>query len=347
MKNYIEVVNERYNKKKEIVSDCDNVYSMMNKIGFQMKMKFSEEVCNIFKFLKSKNIDFTQCKILDAGCGNGALLRLIAEIKENTNNLYGYDLSEYRIKQAKNLNPNIEYHIGDITNFKIKGIKFDIIFAVDVFMHLNTIEQIQASLVNIRDMLSEDGIFIWYDAYWNNHFEALENADSCGFNQDEMEEYARKAGFEKIYYNTIYKYLDNNAKYSTAYMGNIFPYWFIQIMEEKISGLPVNIVMIFQKSNDNIFKNDGTLKKIEDIKKAIKDAVEYIEYNLTVEKNDVLLELLNDCKRGIVAINKLKTCEIEPLIDDIILLENIILSGNNRGINKVIKMFYEDLYNIL
>lgn len=347
MKKYKDVVRERYNKEDKISSKYDEIYSMMNNIGLQMKMKFTEEICNIFKFLKSKNIDFAQCKILDVGCGNGALLRTIAEIKENSDNLYGYDLSEYRIKQAENLNPNIKYNIGDITNFKINDKKFDIIFAVNVFMHLNTIEEIENSLKNIKDMLNENGVFIWYDAYYDNHFNAPDNSDSCGFNPNEMDEYSRKVGLDKIYYNTLYKYLDNNINYSTAYMGNKFPLWFIEMMEEKIPGLPVNVVMIFKKSDSYSEINNENLNKIKELKEAVEDAIKYIEFNIESEQKDTVLGLIRDCKQAILVIKKLKNCDIEYLLDDIILLENIVLSGNTRGINKIIKMFYEDFNNFL
>lgn len=348
MRDYTNVVSERYNNCEENISIYDNIYSQINNTGLYMHERFREQVCKIFRFLKSRNIDFIECKILDVGCGAGDLLRFIAELKGGSDNLYGYDLSEYRIQKAKNLNPNIKYSIGDITKFKIEDLKFDIIFAVDVFMHLNSLEQIKSSLDNIKNMLSENGVFIWYDAYWDNHFNSANNADSCGYNPNEMEQYSKQAGFEKIYYDTVFKYLDNKVNYSTAYMGDKYPFWFIEMMEEKIPGLPVNAVMIFKKSNNRIsLSNYETSEKISELEKSILEAIVYIKDNINTVKSSIILELLNNCKQALEMIHELTCCEINYLFDDIALIESIIKSENNRGIERIIKIFSNDFSDFI
>ena len=106
---------------------------------------------------------------MDLGCGDGTWTRFFAELKGVTDDIYGIDLSNNRIKKAKLLNPNIKYFTDDIIDINIKNIKFDIITAIDVFSHLNTEEQIIRSLANIHNLLTENGLFLWYDIYNRNH----------------------------------------------------------------------------------------------------------------------------------------------------------------------------------
>jgi len=66
--------------------------------------------------------------VLDIGCGDGKLLRLLK--KEKKCNCYGIDFSKNLIKVAKRLSKNINYHCLDMENIEKKyksKIKFDYI----------------------------------------------------------------------------------------------------------------------------------------------------------------------------------------------------------------------------
>lgn len=248
MKKYKDVVQMRYDNVEGRLSIWDNTYSQLNAVGFNQTIKINKTFVEIFKQLKKLEVDFTQCKMLDVGCGEGSLLRYFAELKGDSDNLYGLDMSKVRIAKADKINPSINYFIGDIVNFSYEDVKFNIITAVDVFMHLNTEDQIMSALCNINNMLSDGGIFIWYDAYWTSHFTPISNdAESCGFSLDEMNNFASKAGFNSLFSKELGKYLLNDVSLNTVYLGESLEQWVISIMEEKLPGVPVNHVVVYEK----------------------------------------------------------------------------------------------------
>lgn len=248
MKSYKEVVDNRYNNRDANISVWENIYSELNPIGLHQAYKIKKVFTEIFRDLKSMEIDFTMSKILDVGCGEGGFLRYIAELKGNCKDLYGLDMSQVRINKADSINPQINYFIGDMVEFKDSDIKFNIITAINVFMHLNTKDEIIDALTNIYSMLESGGVFIWYDAYWESHFNALnESSESCGFNIKEMNEYASMVGFKDIISKEVGKYILNDISLSTAYLGGQFETWVIDMMEEKLPGLPVNHVVVYRK----------------------------------------------------------------------------------------------------
>lgn len=313
MKNYKDVINMRYNR--EEISVYDNIYSALNPTGFYMKYKTEKVFCELFKKLNDLGSDFTEAKILDIGCGKGNFLRFVSELKQSSNMLYGVDLSEVRIAQAKSINPNIKYFIDDIVNMKDYNMDFDIITALDVFMHLNTEEQIVKALENVNINLKDNGIFIWYDGFWESHFEPLENADSCGFNPKEMEHYAKLAGFEKVFETSVFKYLYNQVENSTAYMGSKHPIWYLELMEENSPGIPVNLIMVFKKvtkkvgntindssNNDSMdamkiqFKNNIQMLindgKLDDAKNLLEEYKKIITQDIEIYSMESVIEIM-------------------------------------------------------
>lgn len=81
---------------------------------------------------KSKNLN-----ILDLGCGNGYITRMI--IEEGFNNIYGVDEDKEGIELAKTIHPD-NFYVQDLARSiipeELKSIKFDTIIASEVMEHL-------------------------------------------------------------------------------------------------------------------------------------------------------------------------------------------------------------------
>lgn len=88
----------------------------------------------ILKWLEKENL--TNRKLLDAGCGKAPLLRELQHMQRNIK-LYGIDISEERIQQAKKNSSGLTLKVGDIERMEFKDETFDFVIACEVFEHLD------------------------------------------------------------------------------------------------------------------------------------------------------------------------------------------------------------------
>ncbi|MEI7475772.1 MAG: class I SAM-dependent methyltransferase [bacterium] len=244
MKKYENVVNDRYNSissKKHIYED---IYSVLNPIGFWTYIEIETLICKFFNTLRNEHIDITKFKILDIGCGSGTITRLFAEITKKPQNITGIDLSEVRLKEAKELNQSIKYEQHDIVNLPVFSEKFDVISAFVVFMHLNTEEQILKAMQGIKTNLAPNGYFVWYDVYSKDHFKSPKNVDSWGFSGKQMDYLCSKAGFKKVSNLNIFKTFF--GKIHSLTLCKIFPVWFVKILEKIIPSKAGNMCRIYK-----------------------------------------------------------------------------------------------------
>lgn len=245
MRPYLQVIEERYNGRERDQTIYDNVYAIVNPIGFNGHNVIKTTIYKICRFLIENNIDITSIKILDVGCGKGTVTRLFAEFTGNPNNISGIDLSEYRIQSAQKFTQNIKYVLGDIvTGYEFKE-KFRLITAFDVFMHFEKEEQINRALCNIYRSLDSKGFFVWFDSFAKDHFKCPLDAECNGFNSSQMEKFARDIGFIKVKQFTVYK--NFFGKIHSLYLYNKLPYIVVKILEKVIPGYPGNYIMIFRK----------------------------------------------------------------------------------------------------
>ena len=77
----------------------------------------------------------TPFSFIDAGCGNGWVVRKVASMKDCINSC-GIDGAESMIKNAKRVDPDGEYYLDDILTW-IPNIKADVVFSMEVFYYFN------------------------------------------------------------------------------------------------------------------------------------------------------------------------------------------------------------------
>lgn len=247
MKAYEQVVKERYDGREVEYTLYENPYSLINPIGFYGSMKIRQVFYEVLRKLKNNRIDLSKEKILDVGCGKGDLTRYFADLFLKPEQIYGMDLSQYRISQAKSLHPGITYFLDDIVRMRnsLQG-EFGLITAVDVFMHLDREEQILSGLENIYRLLKENGIFIWYDAVAKDHYISDHDAEVNGFHPNQMKELCHQTGFTLLFSMPVFKNVI--WRYHSVYMTKKFPMWLVSLAENILPGSPGNMVMVFQKS---------------------------------------------------------------------------------------------------
>lgn len=88
-----------------------------------------------------KETNKQEITIVDVGCGNGGMLRMLADYEKETNidfRLIGIDANNYTIKYARKLSkdyPNIEFKCLDIFDDKFKDLSYDIVLCTLTLHH--------------------------------------------------------------------------------------------------------------------------------------------------------------------------------------------------------------------
>src|SRR3989338_1391080 len=98
-------------------------------------------------------------KILDDGCGNGKVSRMLTK---NGVYVYGVDKTPEQIDTAKKVSSNILYFVGDMAKLDEIDLPkdFDIVISLMAFLYLDPEQFIQA-LVQIRGHLKKEGRFVY------------------------------------------------------------------------------------------------------------------------------------------------------------------------------------------
>lgn len=119
----------------------------------------------ILKQLKDAKIDIKNCKILEVACGTGTFVKLAQRFNCK---YHGIDISGNMILTAKQNNnyKNATFEKISLEDFyKTNKEKYDIIISSSFLHHLYDIEE---GLIQIRNMLKDDGIYIALHEEINN-----------------------------------------------------------------------------------------------------------------------------------------------------------------------------------
>ena len=239
MKSYKEVVVNRYDM--QVAEDFNSKTTLR---WMPSQLKLCTALAEVLKKIDGEKCSLADARILEVGCGDGRWTRFISEITHKPELITGTDLSRNRIELARRMNPSINYDVADIVEESIEG-TFDIILAFDVFMHLPTEAMIRTALNNIHESLSNDGVFIFFDAWAHSHSNPVANADSWGFNPKEITKLVESQGFTKLFRRDVFR-LFPRGKHSERYYG-VVPSWLLSTSEALCPTPPGNYFVVFGK----------------------------------------------------------------------------------------------------
>lgn len=258
MKGYKQVVAERYDGERGYdgaKTPGDNLYALHRPVGQYGLYSFARMLSNLVnycldhetgKYMRSGNL-----KVLDIGSGNGKDTALLREfLYPFSPKIHGMDLAKRSIEECKKRIPDGIFRQGDI----VEGIpfeqKFHIITAMVVFMHLNTEEEIACALKNISDSLEDDGCFMWYEGCVKDHFASSDEQESYGYSLQQMDDFARQAGMERVFYQSYYRFIP--GKENTVYYARKFSIPFLEICAHLLWFFPPgNHMCIYRKIPDS------------------------------------------------------------------------------------------------
>ena len=96
-------------------------------------------------------------KVLDLGCGNGRLLKVLQESGKKFDYL-GLDFAENLIAEARKQFPDFSFQTADMESLKLEPESFDMIFLIASFHHLDTKKKRKEVLKNIYQALKPGGL---------------------------------------------------------------------------------------------------------------------------------------------------------------------------------------------
>lgn len=156
--NAIEIMDD-FSLEGEVLRDALDKIAKINQLlgGNQLTLQGVQSLMNNISLNK-------EITIVDVGCGNGDMLRALAEYASNNNlnfKLIGIDANQFTINHAKELSKqyqNITYQCEDIFDKKFKDLKYDIVLCTLTLHHFKDAEIIK--LVSVFNENARIGIVI-------------------------------------------------------------------------------------------------------------------------------------------------------------------------------------------
>ena len=125
------------------------------------------QLLHILPYMSSKSIN-----VLEIGFGKGTNMIFLASLFPRVS-FVGIDLIDKHVKyatQQSNDLPNVTFLQGDAKRLPSFSMKFDVIFCIESLCHLDTDEDIEFFLKNVKELLTPDGKLIIVDGFRKNNY---------------------------------------------------------------------------------------------------------------------------------------------------------------------------------
>ena len=164
-----------------------------------MEKNHFEPVSKIIELVNSTEKKFN---IIDAGCGNGWAVRLVAN-ENNCKSACGVDGSKLMIKKAKKNDPINNYICANLNTWN-PITKVDVVMSMEVFYYLENPKKVIQQIFDL--WLKKNGrLILGIDFYFENKI-SHSWPDSCGiskmklFSEKQWVSFFKGAGFHSIKY---------------------------------------------------------------------------------------------------------------------------------------------------
>ncbi|MEI6043831.1 MAG: class I SAM-dependent methyltransferase [Chloroflexota bacterium] len=94
-------------------------------------------------------------EVLEVGCGAGRQARTVKKLRPDLQ-LYGCDLSQRAITEARSYNDNVEYKIADANRLPYEDDRFEAVMLFDVLEHVPEVERVVGEIARV---LKAGGLF--------------------------------------------------------------------------------------------------------------------------------------------------------------------------------------------
>jgi len=104
-------------------------------------------------------------RVLDAGCGNGRLVKLFETVKVDYT---GLDFSQELISLAKKNFSDKKFLVGNLLKLPFDNNSFDVVFCLAALHHLPSTNYRRQALTELQRVLKPGGSLILINWYWNS-----------------------------------------------------------------------------------------------------------------------------------------------------------------------------------
>jgi SAM-dependent methyltransferase len=151
---------------------------VVNNNDLYSAVRNSIALSNAEMWLRIKNIlnrifgkDFIKKKYLDIGCGNGSYLNKFLSMRIEPELLYGNELMENRILEARRRLPDsVQLFPGNFLDIPYETSFFDCISLMTVFSSILNLDLQKSFVERIKALLKPGGICIIYDFVYDNPY---------------------------------------------------------------------------------------------------------------------------------------------------------------------------------
>lgn len=126
-----------------------------------MDFELQRQYMRAFKLCGLTEENIGTKKILDAGCGNGRWLRWIQDL--GFRQLFGVDIRDQEINEARQLNPGINFYNTSISSLPFEDNYFDFIILSEVFSSILEDRLIEDSTKELLRVLAPGGAIFFND----------------------------------------------------------------------------------------------------------------------------------------------------------------------------------------
>lgn len=117
---------------------------------------------------ENQTIPLADKQILEIGCGNGNVLADFCTWGATPTYLYGIDLMQNRIEQARQSNPAIHFACGNAQSLDFNDGKFDLVLLFTVLSSILDDTMSQDIAAEVNRVLTPGGSVLIYDFRYNN-----------------------------------------------------------------------------------------------------------------------------------------------------------------------------------
>jgi len=130
---------------------------------------------------KANMLPLTGRRVLDVGCGDGAVLRDLQRYGAEADDLHGVDLLTDRVERARELTPGAHIEVADAQALNHEDGAFDLVLGFTLLSSVMEPEARARVASEMRRVTRHGGVVLLYD-FWTNPF----NKDVRPLKQDEV-----------------------------------------------------------------------------------------------------------------------------------------------------------------
>jgi ubiquinone/menaquinone biosynthesis C-methylase UbiE len=161
----VERIRAAYARREKSVPQ--DLYSPFKEANLLSSLELQREIIRTVRRFGHSHLE--EEKVLDVGCGKGFWLRQLIQWGSKPENLFGVDLLEEKVREARKLCPErMTLRCGDASRLEFEDETFDLVMQFTVFTSILDTEMKKNLADEMYRVLKPGGAILWYDYFVSN-----------------------------------------------------------------------------------------------------------------------------------------------------------------------------------